>query len=220
MVMQNQRLAASSMAMAAASPPALTSVRVRAASCQTDSTKPPASLTTTSTSTVSVQCKHQTTQTDHHIYEHRSPLPRVVDVSPKSPSNNNKSSSPNGGPGGGVVGSLGSWATADEDERPSVERRSYSSRIPTPIKPLKTAVTTPVTSLSSLLTPGVKRELPDTPRPHQLVAKGHHHQPSRYIHHHHKVELAKVPSTPPQPTANPPPSVRPSKSFWGAWWRL
>ena len=220
--MQNQRLAAAaSTASAMASPPALTSVRVRAASSQTDVTKG----TSTSSTSVGVSCRQQGTQTE--TYE-RSPLPRVVDVSPKptkpplvltTTATTAMAKSPNGG--AAVVGSLVSWTTADEDERPSVERRSYSSRIPTPIKPLKTA-TTPVTSL--LVSPPppsqstAKRELPDTPNRTQLIAKSssHHHQ-GRYIssQNERKVQL--------QPQAVHPPSVvasRPSKSFWGAWWRL
>jgi len=201
-----------------ASPPALTSVRVRAASSQTDVTK----VTSTSSMAVGVSCRQQGTQTE--TYE-RSPLPRVVDVSPKptkpplvlqTTPTTTTAKSPNGA---AVVGSLGSWATGDEDERPSVERRSYSSRIPTPIKPLKTA-TTPVTSLLVSSPPPptstAKRELPDTPnRTHQLIAKSHHHQ-GRYISPiERKVQQ--------QPQAVHPPSAvasRPSKSFWGAWWRL
>lgn len=69
-------------------------------------------------------------------------LPRVVDASPKPPKLLSKLVDLAQG-NGKVNGSGSSWGDPDE-ERPSVEggRRSYSSRIPTPIKPTVIPVTT------------------------------------------------------------------------------
>jgi hypothetical protein len=75
-------------------------------------------------------------------------LPRVVDASPKPPKLLSKLVDLAQG-NGKVNGSGSSWGDPDE-ERPSVEggRRSYSSRIPTPIKPTVIPVTTTLLSVT------------------------------------------------------------------------
>lgn len=116
-------------------------------------------------------------------------LPRVVDASPKPPKLVSKLVDLAQG-SGKVNGSGSSWGDPDE-ERPSVEggRRSYSSRIPTPIKPTVIPITTlsvtptgpsptavnvnnnynnnnkalPAAVVAAATTTPSKRELPDIP---------------------------------------------------------
>lgn len=157
------------------SPALVTSVRVRAASTQTDRT--PIKMLHHQ-----LQQQQQSTQTDSYENDHHKltasggrPLPRVVDASPKPKLTklaDLTTTTTTAGRGSG------SWAV-DEEERPSVERRSYTaSRIPTPIKPTSvtpTTTTIPASSSSnnnnhhlshkmssSPMTPS-KRELPDLP---------------------------------------------------------
>ena len=95
------------------SPPAVVSVQVRAVSMQTEAAS--------TSSVATIKRSHQSTQTESDSKSNRL-LPRVIDSSPKgklckSNPNDNQITI--------------SW---DDDDRPSVERRSFSSRIPTPIK--------------------------------------------------------------------------------------
>lgn len=165
--------------------PAVTSVRVRATSTQTD--RPLNVLLHQSpvllpAKMMSHQCYSQGTQTtvtpelsseDNNNKVVVRALPRVVDVSHKPPKLVSKLVDLAHGK---VNGSGSSWGDPDE-ERPSVEggRRSYSSRIPTPIKPTVipvTVATTPTfvnnnnnsskTVVVASTTPS-KRELPDIP---------------------------------------------------------
>lgn len=186
--------------------PALTSIRVRAASTQTDS-RP----TTMLALKIPAKIHNQSTQTEPEDNNNKSsrPLPRVVDASPK-PKLSKLVDLTSAGRGSG------SWA--DEEDRPSVERRSYSSRIPTPIKPTVIPVVTPVNNK----TPS-KRELPDIPsksKPALLTTPAKNHRGGFNT----KSDPAKVPTTTPpeqQQQSTLPPGSRPVKpSFWGAWWRL
>ncbi|XP_057380498.1 uncharacterized protein LOC130702900 [Daphnia carinata] len=189
--------------------PAVTSVRVRATSTQTD--RPTTLLLHHSPAPLPAksvhQCCSQGTQTtvaellaednNNKVVVVASgggggggrALPRVVDASPKPQKLVSKLVDLAHGNGGKVNGSGSSWGDPDE-ERPSVEggRRSYSSRIPTPIKPTvipTNAASTPavvsvnnynnnnssskmVSALAASTTPS-KRELPDIPATNKMM---------------------------------------------------
>lgn len=212
--------------------PALTSIRVRAASTQTESR--PATMMA-ALNKIGVKIHNQSTQTESEDNNNKTsrPLPRVVDASPK-PKLSKLVDLASAGRGSG------SWA-ADEEDRPSVERRSYSSRIPTPIKPTvipvvsTTTTTTPVNNNNInkmpqqqqiVVTPS-KRELPDIPSKSKAALLtpqlSKNHLRGGFVGS--KSDPAKVPTTtpPPEQQQQPtlPPGSRPVKpSFWGAWWRL
>lgn len=208
--------------------PALTSIRVRAASTQTDS-RPTTTTTVLALNKIPAKIHNQSTQTEPEDNNNKSsrPLPRVVDASPK-PKLSKLVDLTSAGRGSG------SWA-ADEEDRPSVERRSYSSRIPTPIKPtVIPVVVTPVNNNNKMqqqqqqqVTPS-KRELPDIPSSKSKAVLlttpqlGKNHLRGGFVNT--KSDPAKVPTTTPpeqQQQSTLPPGSRPVKpSFWGAWWRL
>lgn len=199
--------------------PALTSVRVRAASTQTDQQRPtylPVPSTTTKGPSRGTQTDPLTEDNNNKMRA----LPRVVDASPKLTKFSSKLTDLTG------RGS-GSW---DEEDRPSVERRSYSSRIPTPIKPtVIPVVTSSNKTTSSVITTPSKRELPDIPSkiksPATPAGKNHHQRGGAYVSS--KSDPAKVlPTTTTtqeqlQLQQHPTSSSRPVKaSFWGALWRF
>jgi len=147
-------------------PPALVSVQMKTAATQTEPSHQPMLASSFHSSGI-----HEGTQTDSSPssspdnYKAARILPRVIDVSPKS-----KLSKLNALMDQERKGS-NSW---DDEDRPSVERRSYSSggnapvsRIPTPIKHSNLlaspalCVKTPH-SAAAAAAPG-KRELPDIP---------------------------------------------------------
>ncbi|KAI9554776.1 hypothetical protein GHT06_020053 [Daphnia sinensis] len=179
--------------------PAVTSVRVRATSTQTD--RPTTLLLHHSPLPAKAvhQCCSQGTQTtvaellaeDNNnkvvVVGGGRALPRVVDASPKPQKLVSKLVDLAHGNGAKVNGSGSSWGDPDE-ERPSVEggRRSYSSRIPTPIKP--TVIPTPavvsvnnynnnnssskmVSAVAATTTTPSKRELPDIPMTNKMMTK-------------------------------------------------
>lgn len=136
--------------------PALTTVRMRASSTQTD--RSPLYHQHHAAAKWS-QSTQTTTDSNHEepMPRPRSFVPRVIDASPK--------------PRASGKFDQGQWVHEEED-RPSVERRSYTSRIPTPIKPTVIPIVSSPSSYSSgtkwLATPNggspsVRRELPDTP---------------------------------------------------------
>lgn len=193
----------------------VTSVRVRTFGVQTEEPETHTARRPSSTQTDPFE--------DHH---QRKALPcRVVDASPK----------PKKLPDQPQLMVNHSWATSNNEEdllnsgeRPSssVEKRSMSiSRIPTPIKPVKTSSTSVMMSISPS---GPKRELPDIPTPPQrskrnsataaTTAGESNAAPSSRTSPRPFQQQLKVPMTPPSQPATP---SRPTKTlpFWAAWWR-
>ena len=215
--------------------PALTSIRVRASSTQTEFIRP-----------VRIVQSHSGTQTEQEdnnnkvvvISGNGRALPRVIDAAPKPKLSKLVDLANQRG------GSGSSWG--DDEDRPSVERRSYTSRIPTPIKPTVIPVVSSPSSSTKLLSTPSKRELPDIPSSKssatsptvvltpQLTKSRHHHHgfvsasksdpaASKVLLPAEQLQLPTTSTTTTQHLTLPPPtgSSRPVKaSFWGAWWRL
>ena len=209
--------------------PALTSIRVRASSTQTEFIRP-----------VRIVQSHSGTQTEQEdnnnkvvvISGNGRALPRVIDAAPKPKLSKLVDLANQRG------GSGSSWG--DDEDRPSVERRSYTKPTVIPV------VSSPSSSTKLLSTPS-KRELPDIPSSKssaksptvvltpQLTKSRHHHHgfvsasksdpaASKVLLPAEQLQLPTTTSTTTtQHLTLPPPtgSSRPVKaSFWGAWWRL
>lgn len=140
-----------SSSFAAHKPSPVTSVKVRASSTQTERAAPSPTKWTQGTQTEQGDDSPSAKLSAAHL---RSFVPRVIDASPKP--RGSAKFEPN---------RSGQWA--DEEDRPSVERRSYTSRIPTPIKPTVIPIVSSPSSYSSggkwAVSSPPRRELPDTP---------------------------------------------------------
>ena len=196
-----------------------TKARLRMVNSRTSPGAPPAAITSVRVRSIGIQTDDQqkrpsSSQTDPLVDDQqmarRAPC-RVVDASPKP-----RTKVPD------------NWATAgspeetdyNSAERPgsSVERRSYSSRIPTPIKPVKSSS---ALSASATNSPASKRELPDLPtapqrlkRSSDVTAAVQRTSPRPF---QQQQQQAKVAGAVQATTAT---ASRPAKtSFWAAWWR-